>query len=64
MKKILFAVIVIVALVYLGVLKFNSNEVNVSIKKGIDKGLTYAKKGAVVITEELKKANSEVKTQQ
>lgn len=56
MKKLLFVVIVIGILCYLGVLSFNEDKAKSVAKKGFNKGVELTKKGATAVGQELQKS--------
>lgn len=54
MKYIFITLLIIGALVYFGIIKFNSSSINSGIKSTVDKTIDYAKKGY----NEIQKANT------
>lgn len=56
MKKIIFGILVVLALFYLGVIKFTNPKVNENVKSGVNKALDLTKKGVNTVVESAKRA--------
>lgn len=57
MRNLIIIILVIAALCYFGVLKFNRSTAEDLAKKGVRQGVELTKKGANVIGKELQKAS-------
>ena len=58
MKKILFVLVVLGALIYFGVIRISNDKANTQVKQGINKGVQFTKRGINTVAKGIQEASN------